>query len=261
MLEHAAGVPACLPALLEAFHVRVQPVHHVRAWPATRQPGLARPARPGPPGRPLTNDSIGNGDLEPHPVADLQAGVWQLHDPDHGAHVALHRQRPLLQLCKARPLLSRQQACGGLRTDSPASCGLSEAGWLWATHCSTDPTPPRAHRRCGSALPAPTSWAGPASGRRADGLHAHTSLSLRPPQPPTGRTPGAGRAPPGTSAPTKEGSWGRAHTRWHWARPRGPGSSTQAWAAGPRCDHAGERLGPLTRELPLTRRAGHRAGQ
>lgn len=65
---------------------------------------MCPPARPGPPlpvaPRP-TDDRIGDGDFEPHSVADLQARVWQLHDADHGAHVTLHRQRCVLQLCKA----------------------------------------------------------------------------------------------------------------------------------------------------------------
>ena len=35
-LQHAAGVLAGLAPFLEALHVRVQPVHHVRPWPAAR---------------------------------------------------------------------------------------------------------------------------------------------------------------------------------------------------------------------------------
>lgn len=42
----------------------------------------------------LTNDSVGDGDLQPHPVSDLQAGVRELHHLDDGSHVCfIGRQR------------------------------------------------------------------------------------------------------------------------------------------------------------------------
>lgn len=50
----------------------------------------------------LTDDGVGDRDLQPHPVSDLEAGVRQLHHLDDGRHVGLtHRQRQVVKLCGA----------------------------------------------------------------------------------------------------------------------------------------------------------------
>ena len=41
----------------------------------------------------LTDDGIGDGDLQPHPVSNLQTGVGQLHHLDDGRHVRLARRQ------------------------------------------------------------------------------------------------------------------------------------------------------------------------
>lgn len=49
----------------------------------------------------LTNDSISDGDLQPHPVSDLEAWVWQLHHLDDGGHVCFTcRQRQVIKFCE-----------------------------------------------------------------------------------------------------------------------------------------------------------------
>lgn len=87
----------------------------------------------------LTDDGVGDGDLEPHAVSDLQARVWQLHDTHHGAHVTLHRQRRLLQFCKAQPLPSAlsSQWQGGLGWAVGPAVGTA----LWVGSVVTEPGP------------------------------------------------------------------------------------------------------------------------
>lgn len=47
----------------------------------------------------LTNDGVGDGDLQPHPVSNLQARVRQLHHLDDGCHVCFTcRQRQVFKL-------------------------------------------------------------------------------------------------------------------------------------------------------------------
>lgn len=52
----------------------------------------------------LTDEGVGDGDLQPHPVPDLQAGLGVGHGRHHGGHVAVDVQVVFLmdawQTCK-----------------------------------------------------------------------------------------------------------------------------------------------------------------
>lgn len=117
--QQVAGILAGLPPVGEAFYVVVEPVHHVRAWgegcQVTGRPTCsgffteAHKTGPreflGPPGQQavpslptpsflppwgcLTDESVGNGNLEPHAVSDLQPRFRGGHGFHNGGHVTV----------------------------------------------------------------------------------------------------------------------------------------------------------------------------